>query len=118
MIKSDWVIPDFASFSVCALTYVPSSQRRLRHDSQIALLAVEHHGGVSFFVNENAFDLVEPNDRIYIKALFRDLSYLAHRRPTELFARLSSLNSGPLVTGETWLFERSHIPGDGIHTAS
>jgi len=118
MSKSNRLIPDSASYRVCALTYVPSSQRRLKHGSRIILLAVEDHGGVSFFVNENAFDSVELNDRMYIKALFRDLPYLAHRRPTELFARLSSLNSGPLVTGETWLFEPPHIPGDGIHSTS
>jgi hypothetical protein len=66
------------------------------------LLAFEDvNGGLQFLVHQNWRSLVQLEDVNYIDGLLIDFLDRAEEQPAALFAQVSSLGVGPLVTQQT-----------------
>ena len=82
---------------VCALRYLPSADTEPREGSVI-LYAVKAPSQLRLYLHRGFKHLVSERDRAYFEELFQDFRGRCREYPEELFAQLSNLSVGPLIT--------------------
>lgn len=78
-----------------------SGQRWEKSATIILLVLEDAEGTLRFLVHPDWRSIVRPEDFQYIVSVLEDFLERAKEQPAELFAQLSSLGVGPLVTSVT-----------------